>query len=387
MSLAGTVDLDAATRDIWDVAVIGAGVGGALAAREIAKLGSRVLLIDQSAFPRQKTCGDCLNHAALTVLERAGLGALPRRLGGRAIHRLRLAYGGMQAEFPLDEGISVSRAELDAALVGAAVESGSDFLPETSAHLGASSYESRTLMLRQKDRVASVQARAVVVAAGLGNSCIARSDEFISRRSRHTRVGAGAITMNYPGHYAPGAIYMSVGRRGYVGAVCIENGGLNLAGAFDPEVLHGRSPAAAVAEILQEAGVPAIPDLNELAWKGTPPLTCRTFPLAAERVFLIGDAAGYIEPFTGEGMAWALSSGAAVAPIAARAAAEWQPALIREWSKLFFRIVRRRQWICRGMAATLRSRWLSTGAMRMCTWSPRFAAPFIRWVNQPGFAG
>ena len=387
MSLAGTVDLDRATRDIWDVAVIGAGVAGALAAREIAKLGPRVLLIDQSAFPRQKTCGDCLNHAALAVLERVGLGQLPRQLGGSAISRLRLAHGGRRVEFPLAEGVSVSRAALDAALVQSAVESRADFLPETSVQLGDSSPECRSLMLRQKDRVASVRARAVVIAAGLGNSCIARSDEFISRRSRHTRVGAGAITMNYPGHYAPGAIYMSVGRRGYVGAVCIENGGLNLAGAFDPEVLHGRSPAIAVAEILHEAGVPPIPDLDSLAWKGTPPLTCRTFPLAAERVFLVGDAAGYIEPFTGEGMAWALASGAAVAPLAARAARGWQPNLIREWSKLFFRIVRRRQWICRGLSVVLRSRWLSTGAMRMCTWSPRLAAPFIRWINQPGFAG
>jgi flavin-dependent dehydrogenase len=133
--------------------------------------------------------------------------------------------------------------------------------------------------------------------------------------------------------------------------------------------------------------MPAIPDLGALAWKGTPPLTCRTFPVAAERVFLVGDAAGYIEPFTGEGMAWALASGAAVASVATRAAADWQPALIREWSRLFSRIVRRRQWICRGMAIVLRSRWLSTGAMRMCAWSPRLAAPLIRWVNQPGFAG
>jgi flavin-dependent dehydrogenase len=387
MSLAGTINLDGAMCDIWDVAVIGAGVGGTLAAREIAKLGPRVLLIDQSAFPRPKTCGDCLNHAALAVLNRTGLGDLPRYLGGSPVTRMRLAYGGMQAEFPLEEGVSVSRAALDAALVQSAVEVGAEFLPETAAQLGESRRDSRTLMLRQKDRTAAVQARVVVVAAGLGNSCIARSNEFISRRSRHTRVGAGATTMNYPDHYAPGAVYMSVGRRGYVGAVCIENGGLNLAAAFDPEVLHGRNPAVAVEEILHEAGATPIPGLDALAWKGTPPLTCRTFPLAAERVFLVGDAAGYIEPFTGEGMAWALSSGAAVAPVAARAAADWQPALVREWSRLFSRIVRRRQWICRGMAVVLHSRWLSTGAMRMCTWSPRLAAPFIRWVNQPGFAG
>jgi flavin-dependent dehydrogenase len=387
MSLNGTLDLDDARHHDWDVVVIGAGVAGALAAREIVRLGRRVLLVDQSAFPRQKTCGDCLNEAALAVLARVGLAELPRRLGGRAIERLRLAYGGMSAELPLATGIAVSRSALDAALVEAAVAAGADFLPESAAQLGETGPESRSVVLRQKECSASVQARVVIVAAGLGNACIARSEEFVSRRSRHTRVGAGAVTTTFPAHYAPGAIYMSVGRRGYVGAVRIEEGGLNLAGAFDPEVLHGRSPAAAVEEILREAGAPPIPNLDGLSWKGTPPLTCRTFPLAAERVFLVGDAAGYVEPFTGEGMAWALAGGAAIAPLAARAVANWHPVMVREWSRLFRRIVLRRQWICRGLAVVVRSRWMSMGAMRMCAWSPRLAAPFVRWINQPGFAG
>src|SRR5437868_6129037 len=57
----------------FDVAVIGAGPAGALCARECARLGLTVLLVDRAKFPRYKVCGCCLSQGAICLLERLGL--------------------------------------------------------------------------------------------------------------------------------------------------------------------------------------------------------------------------------------------------------------------------------------------------------------------------
>lgn len=90
-SLPATLDLSAATARQWDVAVVGAGPAGALAARQVALAGAAVVLIDKASFPRGKVCGCCVNGAALGVLESVGLGDLPRRLGARPLTRVRRA--------------------------------------------------------------------------------------------------------------------------------------------------------------------------------------------------------------------------------------------------------------------------------------------------------
>ena len=67
-------------------------------------------------------------------------------------------------------------------------------------------------------------------------------------------------------------------------------------------------------------------------WHGTPPLTSRPGRVAAERLFVIGDASGYVEPFSGEGMATALETALAVAPLADRSSARsGSPSLVDRW--------------------------------------------------------
>ena len=68
--------------------------------------------------------------------------------------------------------------------------------------------------------------------------------------------------------------------------------------------------------------------------------------VAAHRVLVLGDAAGYIEPFTGEGIAWAMAAAEAVVPIAEEAARDWRPALEARWCKEFHRTIVRRQTMC-----------------------------------------
>ena len=136
---------------------------------------------------------------------------------------------------------------------------------------------------------------------------------------------------------------MACGAGGYTGLVRLEDGRLDVAAAFDAAwVRAAGGPGRAAARLLREAGWPAPDRLEALPWRGTPALTRRPRRVAAERLFVVGDAAGYVEPFTGEGMAWALASGAAVAPLAARAVT-WRPELARRWADLHSRVVGRRQ--------------------------------------------
>ncbi len=112
------------------------------------------------------------------------------------------------------------------------------------------------------------------------------------------------------------AIYMAISRFGYVGLVRTMDGRGNLAAAIDLRKLKSvADPAQVVHSILEDAGLPS-PTLSESdVWRGTIPLMRHTNRLSTHRVLLLGDAAGYAEPFTGEGIGWALNSAVAVTPV------------------------------------------------------------------------
>src|SRR5207253_6673651 len=91
VNLAPTVTLDEVARRTWPVLVVGAGPAGATAARELARRGVEVLLVDRAMFPRWKVCGCCLNGNALATLERIGLGNLPRQQGATPLIDMHLS--------------------------------------------------------------------------------------------------------------------------------------------------------------------------------------------------------------------------------------------------------------------------------------------------------
>jgi flavin-dependent dehydrogenase len=375
--------LRAAAARLWDVVVVGAGPAGALAAYETARRGLAVLLVDKASFPRWKVCGSCLNGWALATLSGVGLGGLTRRLGAVSLDQLHLAARGCHARVYLPQGAALSRSAFDAALVGAAVEAGAVFLPRTYAVLGGTSAEARRVCLRQEGLQIELRSRLVLAAGGLGTRLLAAED-FRAPAATHSRIGAGVIADTAPAFYSPGTIFMACGQGGYVGSVRLEDGRLDVAAALDPaEVKRAGGLGATTAAILEEAGLPAVPGLAGAAWRGTPQLTRRASRLASERVFVLGDAAGYIEPFTGEGIAWALASAAAVAPLAVRAAQDWQVSLAREWHQVYHRTVVRRQHACRAVSRLLRSPWLARVLITVLARVPMLASPLVRRLNTP----
>ncbi|MDR3622667.1 MAG: FAD-dependent monooxygenase [Paludisphaera borealis] len=366
----------------WDAVVIGAGPAGAVAARQLALRGARVLLVDKKPFPRPKVCGACLNGAGLQVLESIGLEALPARLGGVPLDGLRLGIAGRFQEIPLPGGMAVSRSRFDEALVGAAVDAGARFLSDARASIADATADARHVRLTRRDRATSVSARVVVAASGLGGIGPADGLALRTRVERRSRVGSGCAVVDFPAFYRTWTIFMAVGKGGYVGLVRVEDGSLNAAAAFERRFLRASGgPAVAAARVLSESGFPSVPALGEAEWRGTVALTRETRPVAGERVFLIGDATGYVEPFTGEGMAWALMSAQAVESLAARAIEGWDPALARSWSITHDRLLAGRRRTCRAAALLLRSPRLASLAFAASSRLPGLTRRIIEHVN------
>ncbi|QDU93817.1 NAD(P)/FAD-dependent oxidoreductase [Lignipirellula cremea] len=383
-----TITRAQAQNRIWDAIVVGAGPAGSLAARQIASAGSNVLLIDKAHFPRWKVCGCCLNGAALAVLSEVGLGELPAQLGALPLDHLRLCASTGQAVCRLPGGVSVSRVALDAALIRAAIESGVSFLDETTATIlpqdpAGETAEWRQVRLEGNDFDTPLRTRVVLAADGLAGRSLHLEPGLESQVAEGSRVGAGVV-LDDPGDYEQGVIYMACALPGYVGLVRLEDGTLDLAAAFDRKALQASgSPGALAAQILKVAGLPAPPALETAAWKGTTLLTRRRSKASGTRLFILGDAAGYVEPFTGEGIAWAMQSAATVAPIAFAGANQWTASLERQWESRRSQMLFVRERTCRYVGALLRRPRLAATAVSILRRAPWLAAPVIYAINAP----
>ena len=371
----------------WDVIVIGAGPAGALAAHQLASHGLQVLLVEKRAFPRWKICGSCLNGVALRALEQAGLGHLVDELGAASLERIRLGLPGLQVELALPAGRSLSRGRLDLALSEAAVAAGAVLSMETEATVTEASEAGgcsgrREVLLRSGAGQQTTSARVVLVATGLGSPGLAADLPIQMRINPRARIGAGCELDAGVRGYGGGTIHMAIGRHGYVGLVRNEAGALNLAAAFDrPHLIAAGGPAASAAEVLEEAGFDPLPQLADAPWRATAALTRRSTPPAAERLLLLGDAAGYVEPFTGEGMGWALVGALAVVPLVLQGQSEWSRGLEREWARRHALRIGTRQRFCHGLAFALRRPGLSRSLLAAAGRWPALTAPLLRHLD------
>ena len=394
--------MDLKENSIWDAAVIGAGPAGAMAAYQLAKRGAKVLLADRATFPRKKVCGSCLNQAAISLLREEGLGEIMTQNRAPRLGELWLACGRSHAEIPLPEGAALSREKLDAELVQKAVENGAIFLPDTRAALSfegrpgfnlaesarvepRATFESsaRSVVLRQDGNEIMVKARVILAADGLAGQFLEKEPGFGTQTDPASRIGVGKVVKEAPAFYDFGKIYMACARQGYLGMVRLEDGRLNVAAAFDPEFLRMCGGAGAAARrVLEESHLPLIPELEDSDWLGTFPLTRKRSRVAGHRIFVIGDSAGYTEPFTGEGITMALTSGIAVTGFVLQGIREWKKTLERDWTECQRTLVIRRQGLSRWTAKILRCHPLTRIIVQILSWNPGFAAPWIKKTNR-----
>ncbi|MFR9776928.1 geranylgeranyl reductase family protein [Micromonospora sp. MS34] len=292
----------------WDVIVVGAGPAGAAAALAARRGGARVLLVDRYDFPRDKACGDGIAAHALDVLAELGVtGAVD---GYAPLPGLRLVGpgGGSVARALPRPAYTVPRRVFDARLVAAAVAAGAELRRHTV----------RRVELRA-DRVVldeELAARAVVGADGAG-SVLRRALGHPVNPDRHLALAIRGYAPALPGPPEQLIVTSSPRWPAYAWSFPIGDGRANVGYG---EVLRGEPLTRAhlldrLAALLPGVDPATVTDLRA---HHLPLSTHRPAP-GRGRVVLAGDALSLINPFTGEGIFYALRSGALAGAAAAGA--------------------------------------------------------------------
>ncbi len=315
-----------------DVLVVGAGPGGSAAAAFLARAGFSVTAVDRAAFPRDKACSEYMSPEAVRLLDRLGVVAELDAAGAAPLHGTRvIAAGGsrLHGRFALagvtpfrPTGLSLSRRLLDDTLVGAARAAGATVLERTAVE--ALLYDRGAVggaVVRDADgQRHTLQARLTVGADGL-RSLVARR---IGRR-RHGYPRRLAFVAHVDGVTGMGdSAEMHVGRQGYVGLNPIGGGRTNVALVVPAD--RGGEARGRTESFLLET-LRAFPGLHERVVAGalarrvlaTGPFAAWSGRVTVDGAALVGDAADFFDPFTGEGIYSALRGAELLAEAAAAA--------------------------------------------------------------------
>ena len=244
--------------------------------------------------------------------------------------------------------------------------------------------DTRRVTLRGDDQSVTVRGHVVIVADGLAGRALENSTTMAAKVHTQSHMGIATIIEGHAALCENHTVMMACGSAGYVGMVRLEDGRLNIASALSPSFIKSQGGTAqAVSATLAEAGMDAPPSLTSTTWMGTPLLTRRRSLPAAERLFVLGDAAGYVEPITGEGMAWALGGARLLAPLATQAARDWQDSFASQWARLHRAMIGRRQWSCRLVSSVLRRPLLTGWMLAAARLWPRMAGRTIERMHAP----
>ncbi len=360
---------------------MGAGPAGAIAARQLGLQRKHVLLIDKATLPRDKVCGGCLGGAALTLLNGVGLGHVPTACQGMPLRTFELSSGGITARIPIGERMAISRHTFDDALVREAMRAGVVVCDKAHGTLQPVTEDNcRTVTLRQMGNEVRARADVVIVATGLANV----PSECVANAAHQSLIGLGALSDHAPCNYVPGSLHMAYGSAGYVGITAVDRSRFDIAAAIDPRALAAaESPGRLVQEILRASGSILTADWENLQWHGTPSLTRRTLPIASHRCLLIGDAAAYVEPFTGEGIGWAMQSGALAASLLTGSLGQWDDTIESRWKRLFDKTTGNRHRFCHTLCRCMRIKAVRQLAVRGLRQAPCLGEPVVRILDRP----
>ncbi len=337
----------------FDVAIVGAGPAGATCAAFCARAGLRTLLLEREKFPREKVCGDCLNPSVWPVLDRLQVSHRVRDLPHGELRRVDfIAIGGSSVSVELPEGaeIAVKRSLLDQLLVRRAAELGAEFREQQTVTAIAEPNDARRQW--QIESAGYSYAASVLVGADGRNSTVARLFGLLPRAQKE-RVGL-QTHLPLPRDFGD-RIVLQFLREGYSGQAPVGNDELNLCLVSRPAHIE-KLRAWADARF----GIP-----RDHPWRTITPLRRAALAPARARLFLAGDAARVVEPFTGEGIYYALRSG----ELAAEAIGELiatgdEQAAVRSYTNAHGQLYRGRLWVNRLARAAVLSPRVTSSLLR-----------------------
>ena len=292
---------------IWDAVVIGAGPAGSAIAAQLKRSRENVLLIDRRTLPFHKLCGCCLSPQATTELLKLGIDFGASGVSSEPLERCTFRSSGHSLQYNLSHMAVMSRERLDAQLIEHAMNCGVQYQGGTTIKQIKWEQVEHLRLLRAESSFSTrsdpvtIRARSVIDASGLPSTRRKnRKNKFFA-----PRIGLGAVLRDDRFPLDKGHLTMLVAPGGYCGVVRLENNCIDIAAALDTPTLQGRQPWQAIEAIFKHTSYEPPDGLADANFVGKSALTRRS-SLYDQRCFRVGDAAGYVEPLTGEGIGWAL---------------------------------------------------------------------------------
>lgn len=319
-----------------DVIVVGAGPAGTIAALVLARAGARVRLLDRATFPRHKLCGDTVNPGALRLLRRLGL-ADPLEHEGWAIDGMIITGprrgARVVARYGSARGLAIRRRVLDQRLLEQAIAAGVDF--DEGARVTAAVVREGPrgttgvagIRLRRRDGREATLTAPVTIAADGRRSLVAFGLGLARHPKRPRRYAIGAYferVLPPAERFGPeqtdasgsDLLFGEMHVRGgyYIGVAPLPGGLTNVCLVIpDSQLVRDRvDPAERL-----HCALAAEPELRD-RFAGAHRVSSPTVlgPLAVQAtapgmpgLVLAGDAAGFIDPMTGDGLHFAIRGG------------------------------------------------------------------------------
>lgn len=313
-----------------DAVVVGAGPAGAASAALLARGGCDVALVDRAHFPRPKACAEYMSPGVTDVMRRLGLDRALEHVEMCSVHGMDIVSphgGNLRVSYQVDgrpvPAFTLPRTVLDNRLVQQAVSDGAQLVEGLVARAPrivngevcgvAGTLEGREVELR---------ATLTIVADG-ARSRLARMLHLARPPRWPVRLG---LVAHYEGAIVPADGYgrMFVGRQGYCGVAPLPGGMVNVAMVLRGDAMR---TSCLTATQLFERWVEELPALRRslsgchrvTPVRGVAPIGARTRHSWVPGALLVGDAAGFFDPFTGEGIFRALRGAEICADIGRRA--------------------------------------------------------------------
>ena len=375
--------------DGCDVLVLGAGPAGSATAIALARRGFAVALADRKAFPRGKPCGEFLSPECVPYLDALGEGELLARVGAWPVTGMRLSAAGAISHGRFRAlggcahgraGFGIRRERFDLELVHAAARAGATFLPRHEFVALQRSPDGCVTgaTLRDPDGAERAIACRFVVGADGVHSRVARA---LGVQRAVPWLQQFAVTAHFAGVTPRSSAAVHLFPRGFFAATTVDEGLFSVNVVLPKAEL--RADATHDHDALLQRKLADAPDLraalaNALRttpWRGIGPFAHEVTSPVSPGALLVGDAAGYCDPLTGEGIYFALFGAKAAADALADALDQPDRA---EDAMRDYRAARRREiqprigasrWLQRG----LRHPWAIRGIVGALARWPRLA--------------